>query len=49
MYPRGMLLAWLFAFLSGFEVRSEAVAGLGIPLPGAWGITPGAGEAHLQQ
>lgn len=49
MHPRGMLLAWLFAFLSGFEVHSEAVTGLSIPLPGAGGITPGAGEAHLQQ
>lgn len=49
MHPRGMLLAWLFAFFSGFEVRSEEVTGLSIPVPGAWGITPRAGEAHLQQ
>lgn len=47
-HPRGTLFVWLFAFLSGFEVRSEEVSGLSIPLPQAPGIAPGAGEAHLQ-
>lgn len=45
----GMLFALLFAFLSGFEVRTEALTGLCIPLAHTLGIPCGAGEAYLQQ